>query len=148
MWASRKCCLWMEGSSTSCCEPWSPESKTSVCFHRKDITTPPPPPPPPPSLPKGQSRPCLGHLFAPSPAACWLQPPLSTVSLGVGVGGRLTVVALGLGGLAFPFLPVLFSFLISDLSFCSLIGKTKRDQARLVLRACQDAHTLARTRTP
>lgn len=46
----------------------------------------------------------------------------------------LTVVALGLGGLAFPLLPVLLPLFVSDFSFCSLTGKNKYN-ARHVIRA-------------
>lgn len=43
----------------------------------------------------------------------------------------LTVVALGLGGLAFPLLPVLLPLFISDFSFCSLTGKNKYRQCQV-----------------
>lgn len=50
----------------------------------------------------------------------------------------LTVVALGLGGLAFPLLPVLLPLFVSDFPFCSLTGKSK--QCQLCYQSMQKQH--------
>jgi hypothetical protein len=55
--------------------------------------------------------------------------------------GKLTVVALGLGGLALPFLPVLLSLFISDFSFCSLIGKNKHRPSQASYQSIQNIVT-------
>ena len=74
-------------------------------------------------------QPTASHLFPSGPRGTH---PCSAI---------LTVVALGLGGLAFPLLPVLLPLFISDLSFCSLMGKNNTDNARYVIQTQTLCHT-------
>lgn len=63
------------------------------------------------------------HSFAHRPLLSTCCPSGSGLAGAHPSSATLTVVALGLGGLAFPLLPVLLPLFVSDFPFCSLTGK-------------------------
>lgn len=99
----------------------------SICFSQGQFT---------PSLLLGRSKPSLPY---PSFHLQPFSPPIPPVALAGAhpSPATLTVVALGLGGLAFPLLPVLLPLFISDFSFCSLTRKNKYRQCQTCYQSTQ-----------
>lgn len=78
------------------------------------------------------------HFFPPAPEWAQGSPSLSVT---------LTIVALGLGGLAFPLLPVLLPLFISDFSFCSLRRENKYRQCQACYQSTHKHCCMQITRT-